>query len=682
MAMIETWFSQDLNEPVQVHQLDGNVFSQDNQGNLIGVNVFDGDEPATLSGSVSASVIRSDGSTVAVTGVLSGNSCYIILPAAAYAIPGIISIVIKLTGGGSTTTICAVVANVYQSATDATVDPGTIIPSIETLIAEIQQAVATIPSEYAELSNGLTDNGFAVSAWENGSISDLTGANVSSTARIRTMGYIPRTSRFIWSENQSGNFGLYAWDKNGNFVGLWKASISNFINDGSATFSYTINMDYLYNIPAFDGYQYKLVYRLSNGNVQIDTVSGVHIDTYMQDLPKIEQNKIAVRVENNSKAENINSSLLWEIGAISYTSGYNLFSYSRARTRVFLPTNSGLFSFETQSSIRGLFLLAYDVFGNFIGVYKKSTETFVTDGTGTGYNTETTPFDVGYFMRKYPGYRFRFHVYIRNSGADIAETDFTLWTMTSVLNDDDYAKIRVIQYNIGKFNWGIAGGLSTDVAQKIMNYKEFFAGANADFICLQEYVPYIDANEEYPTDSTLFTPVMLEKSYSEHETVIFGQRKIRNSQFTYIHTSGDNPAMVIFGETTIAGRRVAIASGVLNSSAPEGIDHQQQGIRALTKLTEQILNVYEYAIVCMDCNTISASESAAFLSFMTGKGYRSGNWDYFGYKNTYNLSSSLYHAIDNVFVKGDMKIVGFEVPDVYTILSSDHFPVIADIRIK
>lgn len=155
MAMIETWFSQDLNEPVQVHQLDGNVFSQDNQGNLVGVNVFDGDEPATLSGSVSASVIRSDGSTVAVAGVLSGNSCYIILPAAAYAVPGILSIVIKLTGGGSTTTLCAVVANVYQSATDATVDPGTIIPSIQDLIDAIDEAVDSIPLDYSALVNAV-----------------------------------------------------------------------------------------------------------------------------------------------------------------------------------------------------------------------------------------------------------------------------------------------------------------------------------------------------------------------------------------------------------------------------------------------------------------------------------------------------------------------------------------------
>lgn len=154
MAVIETWYNQDLQAPVQVQYLDGNVFSQDNLGNLIGVHVFDDGEPAVLSGTVSGNVIRADGGTVAVTGSLTGNDCYIILPAAAYAIPGPISIIVKLTGGGSTTTICAIVANVYQSSTDAAVDPGTIIPSVAALIAEIENTRATIPNDYTELSNG------------------------------------------------------------------------------------------------------------------------------------------------------------------------------------------------------------------------------------------------------------------------------------------------------------------------------------------------------------------------------------------------------------------------------------------------------------------------------------------------------------------------------------------------
>ena len=155
MARIETWFNQDLKKPVKVHYLDGNVFSMDNQGNIVGVNVFDNEYPASLSGTVAANVIRADGATVSVSGTLSDNKCYIVLPQTAYAVPGVISIIIKLTSGSDITTLCAIVANVYQSSTDSTVDPGTIIPSIETLIAEIEEAVATIPADYSSLWTSL-----------------------------------------------------------------------------------------------------------------------------------------------------------------------------------------------------------------------------------------------------------------------------------------------------------------------------------------------------------------------------------------------------------------------------------------------------------------------------------------------------------------------------------------------
>lgn len=155
MALIETWYNQDLQSPVVVHHLHGNVFSQDSQGNLIGVHVLDGGEPAVISGTVSASVVRADGVTVPVAGSISGNSCSVILSSSCYAVEGTLSIVIKLTGGGSTTTLCALVAYVYKSSTDTVVDPDTIIPSVQALITAIENAVATIPPDYSELSNSV-----------------------------------------------------------------------------------------------------------------------------------------------------------------------------------------------------------------------------------------------------------------------------------------------------------------------------------------------------------------------------------------------------------------------------------------------------------------------------------------------------------------------------------------------
>ena len=157
MAVIETWYNQDLQAPVQVQYLDGNIFSQDNLGNLIGVHVFDDGEPAVLSGTVSGNVIRADGGTVAVTGTLTGNDCYIILPEAAYAIPGPICIAIKFTGGGSVTTLCAIAANVYQTSTDTPVDPGSVLPSIESLITAIENAVATIPADYSDTQTAIKE---------------------------------------------------------------------------------------------------------------------------------------------------------------------------------------------------------------------------------------------------------------------------------------------------------------------------------------------------------------------------------------------------------------------------------------------------------------------------------------------------------------------------------------------
>lgn len=194
MAQIETWYNQDLKQPVKVHYLHGNVFSQDNQGNILGVNVFDDGSPASLSGTVSAYIVRSDGATVPATGTLSGNKASVALPEAAYAIPGIISIVMKLTAGAVVVTLLAVVATVYASSTDAAVDPGSIIPSIEDLIEAINEAVESVPQEYLELCNTARNSDKRINYgnypakmnFYQQAASGTTGAITDSTVQIRS----------------------------------------------------------------------------------------------------------------------------------------------------------------------------------------------------------------------------------------------------------------------------------------------------------------------------------------------------------------------------------------------------------------------------------------------------------------------------------------------------------------
>ena len=151
MASIVTNLTCELTAPVSVVFLPGNMFSMDNGGNIINVFVVQNGEPVALGGSVSANVIRSDGTTVAITGAFEGNKAYIILPQACYAVPGIIHIVMKITEGTTITTIAAITANVYQSSTDAIVDPGNLVPSVAALIAQIEAAVDSIPVDYSGL---------------------------------------------------------------------------------------------------------------------------------------------------------------------------------------------------------------------------------------------------------------------------------------------------------------------------------------------------------------------------------------------------------------------------------------------------------------------------------------------------------------------------------------------------
>lgn len=155
MATITTDLICNLNQPVAVTFLHGNLFSQDNAGNTINVHVMDNGEPATIGGTVSANVIRADGATVAVSGAIEGNKAYVILSQACYAVPGRIEIIIKLTQSTTITTIAAIVANVYRSTTDTVVDPGTIIPSVQALIEEIEDAVGSIPADYSQLWESL-----------------------------------------------------------------------------------------------------------------------------------------------------------------------------------------------------------------------------------------------------------------------------------------------------------------------------------------------------------------------------------------------------------------------------------------------------------------------------------------------------------------------------------------------
>ena len=134
MQPFETWLKADLQAPVTVKRIDGNLFSGDNQGNLVGVTVTDSGEPATLSGEVRGYFIRSDGNTVIMSGTIDGNKVTVVLPSACYTVVGQFSLVIKV----SQVAVGACTGYVYQSNTDSTVDPEHVIPDIDQLLTRVE----------------------------------------------------------------------------------------------------------------------------------------------------------------------------------------------------------------------------------------------------------------------------------------------------------------------------------------------------------------------------------------------------------------------------------------------------------------------------------------------------------------------------------------------------------------
>ena len=143
MAVIETWFRQDLQKPVKVNYLDGNLFSNNGNGNRIGVVLTNnGEDLASISGTVSGYVVTADGSTVPCTGSKSGNRASILIPAAAYQ-PGSIFITVFVTDGTTVTTIGAVSTTVMRSRTNAQVDPGSTVTDWTQTINSAMQSVET-----------------------------------------------------------------------------------------------------------------------------------------------------------------------------------------------------------------------------------------------------------------------------------------------------------------------------------------------------------------------------------------------------------------------------------------------------------------------------------------------------------------------------------------------------------
>lgn len=99
-----------------------------------------GTQAMNLSGaSVTGYCIRQDGTTVLLTGSCEGNTAALTLTDACYAVPGGLSLVVKLAMDGVINTILWGQGTIGRSRTDRVLDEENVIPSLDKLLAQIAE---------------------------------------------------------------------------------------------------------------------------------------------------------------------------------------------------------------------------------------------------------------------------------------------------------------------------------------------------------------------------------------------------------------------------------------------------------------------------------------------------------------------------------------------------------------
>lgn len=345
MAVIETWFEQDLQKPVKVRYIDGNLFSHNGNGNRIGVVVTNNGEAVTLTGTVSGYAVLADGTTVPCTGTRSGNKASILVPAAAYS-PGRILISIFLTDGTTVTTLAALSSSVIMARTGNQIDPGSVVTdwtntinaamqSVETAAANLGNIVATpyanltfpVPlGKYTIYNNGLyrcispiaSSEAWTAAHWTNVKLGDevtelksaikpmfsstidveqgywsiADGAPGNSSNWCRAKNNIPKSVVISVTEI---SMLLLAFDaKTGNYIGAWNGStFTNSFNPDTQLYKEFFLSTFSNNYPS---YIFKIDFYNSGAALSVESVlSHCTISTEMD----MKQNKICNNLVGN-----------------------------------------------------------------------------------------------------------------------------------------------------------------------------------------------------------------------------------------------------------------------------------------------------------------------------------------------------------------------------------------------
>jgi hypothetical protein len=166
----------------------GYIYRDDNAAHVWEVTILRDGEPADLTGyTVRGYFIRSDETTVSITGSKTGNVATVQLNASCYALKGLLKGVVRLEKTGEVITVSAMHVRVDVATTDEiAIDQETRI-SIEDMLADVEAMLADTANYYTKsqtdsLINGLSDEIGQQDYIKNGTTNPVTlGGNVAIT---------------------------------------------------------------------------------------------------------------------------------------------------------------------------------------------------------------------------------------------------------------------------------------------------------------------------------------------------------------------------------------------------------------------------------------------------------------------------------------------------------------------
>ena len=155
MAQFTDFFDVDLQKPTSPQPLRQMIGEGDAKGLRVGANVTNNGAVVSLGGSCVGKVVRADGATVELTGMINGNQAYVVLDQASCAIEGPIQVAVCWVSGSNVTTLVIAYGSVVHTQTGNAIQPSTPIPDLTQLLAQIDAMQTATAAANAAANNAL-----------------------------------------------------------------------------------------------------------------------------------------------------------------------------------------------------------------------------------------------------------------------------------------------------------------------------------------------------------------------------------------------------------------------------------------------------------------------------------------------------------------------------------------------